>query len=362
MPYQVSEQFKKEIKYSQNIATKVELLRSGVVDSSVDLQVVQGNATEDKTNAIRWSAGLTFIDSTGELVPENVGDALFPGETEIKLYRGLYLEGQDEPELIPLGVYGFADTNSHYTGGNFTIQIDGFDRSRRVSEHAFEETFSWENGDTIDKVIRAIIAPRVPFAKFDFSSGTFALNKGSFDRGTDPMRGCESLAAAGGKEVFFDRDGVCTLRDEPNISGEPAWSFVEGEESTVLEYHKKVTRSQYNRWWEIGEGSEISVPFASYAEDKQSVERTGVRSTFHVSSFYTDISQTQIAANARKAREQGNVYQMSFQTIPNPALGVGDLTLLYSEPLHENHLYIMEKVVTPLRTDQGQYATTRRKG
>lgn len=355
----VSPEFREALKRGRHeVVTAVKVMANGRVIDDTSLIVDLGNTTEDKMSPIRTKGDVTVVDVTGSFTPRNITDLLWPGAHELALYRGLrLLDGT--VDLKPQGIFSFPDANSHYTGDKFTIQMDLFDRAQRVAEDRFEDTYVVASGTPISDAIRDIVISRLPYVEFNFTETTYTTNKVTFERGSDPWEACRALAEAAGMEVFFDRFGRCTLQPEPMMVGNPKWTYAENDEAMILEYHKKISRSQYNKWIEVGEGTEIPVPFSASAVDQLSIDITGRRQTFHVSSFYTAVEQCQAAADARKLREQGNLEQISFQQVVNPALCVGDLISMYSERLHIANRYLMEKVVTPLRHDQGQYGTVR---
>lgn len=366
MPYSVSNEFKEKVNESHQIVTKVELMYNGAVVQELT-SVDQATVSEDKANEVRSRLSMVIVDETGDLTPASLNDRLAPkSANEIKLYRGLKLDsGADE--LVPLGVYNYKDVNIEYPGPYLTLGIEGFDRSEIIRQARFTDVYIVDAGSPIENAIRTIIQQRMPWPiDYIFGVTGFTTQRTVFDRGSDPWEACTVLAESAGYEIFFDRNGNCVLQPEPNLrTAAPNWIFDEDELSTVLSMNKKFSSPEYNHTIEIGEGSNIPVPFFAEAKDNDPYSPTyvglGDRPVFHVSEFYTSVAQAQAAADAKLIKVLGSSEDISFQCLANPAMMVGDLILVrYAQPKIDA-VYIIDKLSTSLRVSISQYASTRKR-
>lgn len=357
MPLSTSAAWRREVKYSHQIYSYARVMRNGQLTNDT-LYVDQGNVTEDVNRDIRATCSLTMIDPTGRYIPSTTADLLFPGASEVKLFRGLYLADGTYEEK-PLGVYGFSDTDTHDTGDNLTIALEGSDRSQRVSDAKFAQSYTASG--SIQDIILSVIGPRIPNLQYSFYPTTHTVNQVTFQRGDDAWKACVSLANGAGLDLYFDRDGVLTMMPLPTGHGNADWTFTSGSEAIVLEAAKRLSRSQYNHFYEIAEGSNIAVPFYGEAFDADDIAASGDRPSFHSSSFYTAVEQCTAAALNRLRKEFGPTEDINIQNIPNPAILCNDLVQIDHPRLKVSALYLLDRVSTPMRATQGQYLATRKR-
>lgn len=356
MPLPSTAAFKAAVVNAHTIRSRAVLMRGGVEDSSTTFMLTSGNVTEDTTNAVRGKCNITLIDPAGTLTPKYSYDALFPGYNEIKLYRGIYLPSGTLEEKS-LGIFGFEDVNADDSGDSYSLQINGFDRSQRVSDSKFttDTTFS----GAIGPIIQSIVSARIPNATFNFTPTNYTVNQVIYKRGDDPWKACRDLATAAGMDIYFDRSGACTMVPFPTLNDSVDWVFEEGEEAVLLTVGKTLNRSEFNHWYEIAEGSNIAVPFYGEARDDADIAASGDRPYFHVSSLYTTQPQAQAAAQAMKAANSGATEKLQLMIVPNPAILTNDLCQVVNSRTRTDSRYIISKLITPLLATQGQNIATR---
>lgn len=357
MPLPTSPAWKRQVKYNHHIYSYARILRNGQLTNDI-LYVDQGNITEDVARDIRATCSVTLTAPSTKLIPATTTDLLFPGINEIKLFRGIYLADGTYEEKS-LGVYGFADVDTHDTGDNRTISLEGSDRSQKVADAKFLKTYTASG--SINDIILSIVSPRIPNLKYNLYASNFTVNQITFNRGDDPWKAAVALAASAGCDLFFDRDGVLQMQPLPSGVGNPDWTFLSGAEAIILEGSKKLSRSQFNHFVEIAEGSNIAVPFYGEAYDLTDVQQTGDRPYFHSSSFYTSVEQCNAAALNNLRKDFGPTEDINIQVIPNPAILLNDLILIDHPRLRVSSLYLVDRVSTPMRATQGQYIATRRR-
>lgn len=361
MPLTYSSRFVAAVKKSHKIRSYVQLVAGGVLQPQT-FGITGGNAKEDATADIRTQASCKFIDKSGLLIPSASTDILYPGVNELKFFRGVvYPDGTYED--IPLGVFGFEDVNIHDSGDAITVDVECFDRSKKVSNARFSDVWVVASGTTVATAILAIVAPRISGLQtsFSYEATNTTVKATQFDRGDDPWKACMTLADAGGLEVLFGRDGELIIRAVPSSSADPKWTFADGSEAVVIEVTKSLSVSEFNHTYEIAEGGDITTPFYAEARDEWSIAYTGDRPTFHVSSLYTSVGQCQAAADAKLEKVRGTVESVNLQIIPNPAIATGDVCQITNARTKTTSASIIDKVTTPLEANNGQYLGVRKR-
>lgn len=370
MAYPVSDEFKSLVKNSHRIATKIEVYQNGAqVTPPAPLRLDEGTVTEDKTSTTRRRATIRVIDSTGLLTPDSMNDILAPNGTEFKLYRGLYMPSTGLPEYVPLGVFAYPEVDIQDSGASFHITIEGLDRSERIRRARFTTVYTIAAGTSVRTAITTILGARISGLDYSAvdSDGGATTPLTVAERGDDPWELCEKLAHAIGYEIFFDPNGNPVFRAEPTPASQPTWQFEAGEEAVVLDIGKKFIAPKYNHVFEIGENPELAAPVVGEAKDDDPASPTyylgafGDSPTFHVSSFYRSQTQAQAAADAKLLRIIGKAEDIQFSCVPNPAMQTSDVIYINYERPKVTNTYVLDRVVTPMRSTNGQQAATRRR-
>ena len=111
-----------EVLYGGDIVTSINVLADGYVD------------IDDV--AVRRSCSLTLIDVDGVLTPSSARDLLAPKGTEVRIYKGLYVNGAYED--VPLGVFGIVEPEVSSHDGGTRLRIKGWDRVDAIRVRQFE--------------------------------------------------------------------------------------------------------------------------------------------------------------------------------------------------------------------------------
>lgn len=220
------------------IATVVEVLRDGAIITD-PMPVVSGTLVADRTQTIRRSVqSLVFADTSGTLVPKSPSDELAPYGNEIQVSAGItYPDGTQE--LFSLGIFPISE-NDIVRGAGYTISVNAFDRSRKISRNVYTLPRSITAGTNVMDAMQAAIIDRLPtyLQALPFTLGTRPSAVTPvlvWATGDDPGSDITSLGSSWGGEWFFDRNGNPVIQPIPLVSGQAVdWTLQGGEGGMLL--------------------------------------------------------------------------------------------------------------------------------
>ena len=354
-------------------------------------RVLDGSVGISSSNAVRRQlSSVTLVplpgDPDGPPVPTEPGDLLFPDGFEWVISRGiLYPDGS--VELAALGTF-LAETvtvdDSSSSAGALTIATTGSDRGATVARSGFLAPGSTDSSLPLGLTIYLIVVAQVPsFAPyFSFpppADDTFYPATATWAAGDDPWAFCQTLAASGGYELFFDRFGICTLRPVPDPTTAPvAEVYVEGDTATFTGVSRAFTNVGVpNVIICVSQGSNVSPPIQSiwwdanpasptfYGVSGPPAPPTGTYPT--TTSKITTALATSDPQAAAIAQSAGLAALGSIETLPlkirsNPALDVEDVIEVVRTRvgLDGSQRYVIDQLAVPLSYATEQTMTGRR--
>lgn len=339
------------LRTSHRVALACEVYDSGMLAAT--LNPTDGKVTVDAKNALRRRCDVTLVDPTGTLTPERATDLLTPYGNELRLYRGVHLS--TGPALIPLGVFGISDCDVDDDADELRIRLTGFDRSRRVRRARFPDVYAVPAGTNVATAIRDLIASRVPGLTYNLATTSATTPTLVFDAGDDPWKAATEMADSIGCDLFFDAQGVVTLRRRVPSSS-PAWTFQEGPAATLLALGRKSSDEEtYNHVVVTGETPENAAPVRAEAVDDDPTSPTYIGGDygdvvrFYQSQFIRTVEQAQAAADGFLARSLGQTEQVGLSAIPQPALDVDDVVEVTRKRSKVSGLYVIDSLSIPLK-------------
>lgn len=272
-------------------------------------------------------------------------------------------------ELVPLGVFGISDVSVDDTPGELTIQVTGFDRARRVQRAKFTDFEVISDGTNYATAIKNLIESRVPSStSFSFLTTTETTPLIVFEPGDDPWQRAQELAESIGAELFFDLNGNCVLRPEPDPTEQGSvFDYAEGSDCTMLGLNKSLTDERtFNHVIVTGESTALDNPLLGEAKDDDPESPTYVEGPFGDVVFLlqsTTVStqeQADDAAAAALRRFTGLVENIQFTAVVNPAHEVGDVIVVKRQRagVSRRH-YVIETLQIPLNVDEPMSVTVR---
>lgn len=291
------------------------------------LRVTGGSVTMDSRRSIARSCELRLAP-TADLALDDVMSLLSSPATEVKVERGLYVDGV--PEYVPLGV--FATETAQIAGvDSREVMMTGVDRSKKIARARRTEPYSIAAGATLAAAGAAMLADRWGAVETDFSGLEEALSVGiAYEDGatSDPWAEASKLFADFGYYLYFDGDGVARARIVPDpTTADSVFSFGSGETSRVIS-SSRVARldTVYNGVRVRGTGADVETPVQAVVWDDDPMSPTyylgafGMAPYFYESPLLTTEAACALAARTIFAKFRGKASQLSWASVVNPAL------------------------------------------
>lgn len=351
---------------SHKIASKVEVLRGGIVE--VELVVTGGQVVADSTASTRRRCNLTLADPTGEVTPENASSLLTPFGTEIRIHRGLWVDGVET--LWPQGVFRFDEVR---ITRDRELSIAGYDRSERVSANPWLTPYIVTEGTVVSAAIQDLITDRDSTASYGDWHSTAETTPGLALDG-DPWQEARELARSIGCDLYLDPLGRYALTEVPDPDSDPVvWHFLEGEDNIALDLNREMSArtvdgdrvpSRVAVW---ADSSALLEPLLAVAVDDDPTSPTyylgpyGTVTRQITSTVVTASTQAQTQADAELRRHKGGTEVVDITCSPHPGLDVGDVIEALESQTKTDSRYVLDRTTLPLTHDGDQSLQTRRR-
>lgn len=330
------------------VATRAEILIPG--EPTRWLPVTGGSVELDNGAAIRRRCqNVEVADET--LIPLLPTDPLQPLQNEVRLWRGLLVNG--EPELHALGTFGISETSVDDNGG-IRLVVNGLDRSAAVRDNRWTRPWPVSPGTDYATAIRDIIANRFAGAEFDFPASVGKTTPGlvfGASSQNDPWKDCQELATACAHEVLVSPLGRFVLRPiaDPDTAP-PLWSFTDGAGANLTGANRRLTRERsYTAVVAVSEGTGLAAPLRSDV----SVASTRPRTYFYRTGAVKTQAELDAVAAALLTRVSGAYSTVQFQAIPDPRLDVGTVGTISRAKIGVTGRHVLETLSIPLSAAAG---------
>lgn len=368
--YSVSSKWASAVTNGGKLATRVDIMRSGVVISS-NLAIYDGSIDANSKNTTRRSAWFACTDPTGTLTPQNANDLLTPYLNEFAPWRGFtYPDGTTE--LVPLGVFAIADVEIYDSSNSFALRITGYDRAKTISRSALQQPYTIAAGVSFESAILGLLtaANSTLMQNAQFSASGLTVPALVYPVGGDPWAIATDLATAAGMALYFDVQGRCTLAAIPDPLAAPiTWNYIEGGTATFLYLNKHLdTTSTFNHIIVIGQHPDsTSGPVRAEAMDNNTASPTYVGGPYgHVVDVFKDLSiktqaQAQLVADSRLRTELGLSEEVEMTNIVNAAHDVNDVIYINRAKSKLNDRYVIDGLSIPLTYSRAMTISTRKR-
>ena len=247
---------------------------STVPNPNLDLYILDGTVTYDKSQDIRSQFSMRLVSPNGTFIPDSGtrGDLLRPWGNEMHIYWGITFDDGSQ-EFVLMGMFRIARNAIEETSGAMVMTVTGYDRSRNISRNVVLSTWPQTvtqqfqiNNQSWASFIQIMCTDRWPQVQFNdtaanwnllsidkFDGGINGTGFGiglaatpTFSQGTDLWSEARQYAQGCCGDVYFSRDGICTYVKDPNLNNmnaaftpDPVATFIEG--STAM--FDKVSRT-----------------------------------------------------------------------------------------------------------------------
>lgn len=359
----VSPDFLAECSRSHQVAVEAWLYPADGSDP-VAVPVTDGSVTLEATAAVRGRCDVRTEHA--EWIPLDASDGLSPFGHELELRRGVVLPN-GSTETVPLGRFGIEDAEVTDDGTGPSVRVSALDRAERMSKAKFTDIYQVPAGKEFTTAILEMLReawPAVPVMDgFEDMSDISVGQPVTAQEGEDRWEAAQILAQALGMILFFDGDGVLTLK--PYAAGGPVLDLVEGEGGVLLNVARNWSRSaSFNKVVVTGESSGDNV-FRGEAFDDNPLSPTYFYGPFgQVPEFrsYPEVRSDQQAkdvAYSILAQHLGAPATVSFGMVPNPALEPEDTIRISRPSVGVDHSYIVDSLTIGLAATESMTGQTR---
>ncbi len=311
---------------SRSWATRLEVLYEGEAQTTLNV-VVDGSVSLDDV-AVRRSLRLRLIDPHGDLTPATAKDLLAPKGTEIRVLRGLLVDG--EYEWVPLGVFGIANPKvSAHGGGGTIIELSGYDRVDAVRARRFAAPWVIARNTPTHEAIAEIVATRLPGTTMRITSTGHTTPELVFDRLSDPWDAVRDIADADALNAFFDPLGSFIVT--PELTQETGIVYEPGSGSMLIDSEREIDAGNTYSGVQVSSEHPDTDPvfFEIWDTDPKSPTYSdgpfGRRPFGFSSPVIRTLSQAQIAARTLLPRVTRMRQTATLHTIGHPGHDVGDV-------------------------------------
>lgn len=331
--------------------TKVEVLYGGSVVTSLD--VVSGGAVDFDDVAVRRSLNMSIIDVEGRLTPASAKDLLAPKGTEIRVHRGLVVDG--EVEWVPLGVFGVdRPVVTAHSPGTY-IRLTAYDRSAAVNARRFTEPYTIADGTPTSTAITDIVTSRLDVPVRVTTTGN-TTPEVVFDELSEPWDAVRKLAAADSMIAYFDPLGTLVVGPDEELN--TGVVYTPGEESVLVRTERELLADKtYSGVIVKGEHPDYDpVRYELWDSDPTSptyyLGPFGARPYGFTSSLITDSGMAQAAAETIFARVTKMRQELVIETVGHPGHDVGDVVTVADPKSRTSGRYVIYAGSVPLRLGQ----------
>ncbi|WP_432112874.1 DUF5047 domain-containing protein [Streptomyces sp. S1] len=329
---------------------------------AVRLPAIEGQVDVDRSAAVRRKLSCQCIDPTGLLTPRDTGEVLTPFGTELRAYRGVRYSGaENDWEVCPLGVFRLSKSSiTENNTGSPIIQLEAYDRARTIARDKFKTPYTIATDTNAMDALKAIVKMTFPDCAFDTITSTVTTTAPLlYDAGSDPWEAVAFLARSMGCEAYFDVEGRLAVLPphDPNALPSPDFTYVEGQNSTMLELGKEFNdEGIYNGVIVTGEsiGDQLP-PVRGEAWDDNPTSPTYRFGPYgEVPLPITDnLAKTEeqciAIAKAQLALILGAASKLAITCTVNPSYECGDIVRVKRAKSKVDGLYSVEAFSVPLR-------------
>lgn len=317
--WDVSDRFLDALTKGQRRKTVCTITVPGVENPLV-ADVKQGQIRVDGSANIRRRVDLTIAGG------DDLFDAIRTPGARVNITHGLTFGGDDE-ELVPVFTGGPVRARQPYGRGRGELTVPLADLGMLLAEADFTDPY--QPPSNVDRVeaIMSIVSSGLPGVSFVIEVTSSSSIQGRPVWEGSRWRAINEITAEVGWEAFFLPDGRFCIRDQPTISGPPAWA-VRGI-ITSLDRELPMER-RYNRvvaFPTATDGSQtwtrqvVTVP---QAHPRHPSKLGAVVPYFLPMPTARSASTAVHAAQTRLDRVIGDTEYLSSEMISNPALECGD--------------------------------------
>jgi hypothetical protein len=357
----VSQRFRETITGSHRMVARARLVTAGQTGTNptgTEIPILDGDVQADASAEVRSSLELTTSASWDD-IPTTWPEAF--------IERGV-VYGDGVREWVSLGYFRIQDITQE-DAPNGPIRISGLDRMQGIIQARLIQPRQYPASATISAVVSDLVWEVFPTV-------SIVIGSPFLDAATQPLGTSKlverdrydfllRIAKSYGCVMYFDHNGNFKMVAAPDPAV-PVWTMNHGRGGVLARMSRSLNRAEaYNAWVAEGEALGDTAPAHGVAYDLDPLSPSrydgpfGPAPMFFSSSMIATNAQAVAAAEAMRDRSIGIPYNVTFGTVPNPALEVTDpVSISYSDTVNaETH--VIDKLSYPLTPDAAMTGATR---
>lgn len=354
--YPTSSNFKTAIRTNHVVLSKAEIWNQE--SKILDLPIESGSVSISVNNLMRRTCSVRLITdrTVDNLVPNTGFDAITPFGNEVRVYRGVRFDDGTE-EYVPLGVFVMTDVRITDNNNGVMIEITGEDRSLLVSRAKYTQAYKMVPG-TLEASLTALLQDRYPDIETNFPVTNVTIQQIILGINSDnnPWRDAVDIAALVGYDLYFDVDGIATMKQFPSLDGSAVVaSYQEGENTLITSIDRTMsTKETYNGIIYTVQGSQIATPIRVEAWDEDSTSPTYRYGVFGQAPIFINSNVIATSTEATQAaiyllnKYIGAQEQITWNSIVDPSLDANDVVYIHSIGAKVDRLVIIDSLTMPL--------------
>ncbi|MET9425645.1 DUF5047 domain-containing protein [Streptomyces sp. NPDC006540] len=355
----VSAQWAPALTGNHGLAVQVDAIYDGATVLE-DIPFVDGSVKVDRGSDVRRTLSLTIADPAH--FPVDPTDTFGVYGQRLWVRRGIeYLNGSRE--MVPLGMFVITSVSGNIHTGPLSVSAAGLESLVKAVE--FETAVSTTGWASTAAGISALITDAIPGVGFTnlSTNGAAAIATRTWDAGTNAWAAVTEMAAAIGAECYCDASGSFILADVPDAASSDSyvWDVTTGDAGVLVSADVALTSADvYNRVIALGENtSDNTAPVSATATVTEVSDPVryggpmGKRTKRYSSPLITSAAKALAAASAMLRRYRAPNRSVTLQTVPNPALDVGDRIRVDYGPGIDPELHLVQALTIPLSTSGG---------
>lgn len=354
--YPTSSNFKTAIRTNHVVLSKAEIWNQE--SKILDLPIESGSVSISVNNLMRRTCSVRLITdrTVDNLVPNTGFDAITPFGNEVRVYRGVRFDDGTE-EYVPLGVFVMTDVRITDNNNGVMIEITGEDRSLLVSRAKYTQAYKMVPG-TLEASLTALLQDRYPDIETNFPVTNVTIQQIILGINSDnnPWRDAVDIAALVGYDLYFDVDGIATMKQFPSLDGSAVVaSYQEGENTLITSIDRTMsTKETYNGIIYTVQGSQITTPIRVEAWDEDSTSPTYRYGVFGQAPIFINSNVIATSTEATQAaiyllnKYIGAQEQITWNSIVDPSLDANDVVYIHSIGAKVDRLVIIDSLTMPL--------------
>ena len=295
-----------------------------------------------------------------ELIPINQSSALHP-DSGNRVRTSMGYRGVDGVYRWHLQSTSFIDRARASWSGATALELITIDSVEPIRSQ-MSNPVVFEAGADIGAVVRQVLAEILAETDYEVPDTMCTVPGGTFQTGTDRSTAINELLESCGWELTATPEGLIITQPIPtsaDVSGAERWAYGDGGipvDAAVREWQRRTPEA----WQVVGgslrsaDGIQIDVLVFDTDPSSEGFARPGTKGRTIGTSrlpFVTSTTQAATAAYAQLRRNGTGPGLITMQSIPNPALELGDLVELNLPDLRAVGTYRVLEYTMPIEVD-----------